>query len=119
RQHARCDLSKAYGAAIRHAYRAGDSVRGVSRRDLAVRVDDVDVEEFYGLLERRINHEPIAYITGEKEFYSRTFSVNRDVLIPRPETELLVERALANRSLSSPDTSKPSFSSSGTSVVPM
>ncbi len=57
-------------------------------------LDDVKVEEFYRLLERRIKSEPIAYITGEKEFYSRTFSVNRDVLIPRPETELLVEAAL-------------------------
>lgn len=57
-------------------------------------LDDVEVEEFYRLLERRIKHEPIAYITGEKEFYSRTFSVNRDVLIPRPETELLADEAL-------------------------
>ncbi len=57
-------------------------------------LDDVKVEEFYRLLERRVKNEPIAYITGEKEFYSRTFSVNRDVLIPRPETELLVEEAL-------------------------
>lgn len=57
-------------------------------------LDDVEVEEFYRLLERRIKREPIAYISGEKEFYSRTFSVNRDVLIPRPETELLVEEAL-------------------------
>lgn len=57
-------------------------------------LDNTEVEEFYRLLERRIKNEPIAYITGEKEFYSRTFSVNRDVLIPRPETEMLVEEAL-------------------------
>lgn len=57
-------------------------------------LDQVKVDEFYRLLERRFKNEPIAYITGEKEFYSRTYSVNRDVLIPRPETELLVEEAL-------------------------
>ena len=57
-------------------------------------LDQVKVDEFYRLLERRIKNEPIAYITGEKEFYSRTFSVNSSVLIPRPETELLVEETL-------------------------
>lgn len=43
---------------------------------------------------RRINREPVAYITGSREFMSIDFKVSRDVLIPRPETELLVETAL-------------------------
>ncbi len=46
------------------------------------------------MIERRANHEPIAYILGEREFYGLPFSVTRDTLVPRPETELLVEEAL-------------------------
>lgn len=48
--------------------------------------------EFQALVERRRAGEPIQYLTGETEFYGSAFHVNRDVLIPRPETELLVER---------------------------
>lgn len=50
---------------------------------------------FQQLLMRRLKGEPIAYIRGEQEFWSLNLEVNPAVLIPRPETELLVERALA------------------------
>ena len=53
-----------------------------------------DVEKFHNLLERRINREPTAYILGRKEFYSRSFEVNPSVLIPRGETELLVDETV-------------------------
>ena len=47
------------------------------------------------LLVRRCRHEPMAYIKGEREFYGRMFRVGPGALIPRPETEALIERALA------------------------
>jgi len=46
---------------------------------------------FSQLVSRRANHEPVAYILGRKEFYGRDFKVTPDVLIPRPETELIVD----------------------------
>lgn len=49
---------------------------------------------FEELVRRRASGEPTAYITGAKEFYGYRFTVNRNVLIPRPETELVVDRAL-------------------------
>jgi len=50
---------------------------------------------FEALLARRAQGEPLAYITGEREFWSLKLRVTPDVLVPRPETELVVERALA------------------------
>jgi len=51
--------------------------------------------QFAALLVRRLAGEPVAHLTGTREFYGRSFQVSPDVLIPRPDTELLVERALA------------------------
>jgi release factor glutamine methyltransferase len=53
-----------------------------------------DIEKFHCLVERRIAGEPTAYITGHREFYGLDFFVDRRVLIPRPESEHLVEAAL-------------------------
>ncbi|MBL8439211.1 MAG: peptide chain release factor N(5)-glutamine methyltransferase [Zoogloeaceae bacterium] len=52
---------------------------------------------FEALVARRQQGEPVAYLTGEREFYGRLFRVTPAVLIPRPETELLVELALGQR----------------------
>lgn len=51
-------------------------------------------EQFLNLIEKRKTHYPIAYLTGEKEFWSLTLKVTEDTLIPRAETELLVETCL-------------------------
>jgi release factor glutamine methyltransferase len=50
--------------------------------------------EYFTLIKRRCTGEPTAYITGHREFYGLDFIVNQDVLIPRPETELLVAKTL-------------------------
>lgn len=60
-------------------------------RELTERQND----HFQAAIARRARHEPIQHITGTQEFYGRSFIVNRLVLIPRPETEHLIEAALA------------------------
>lgn len=68
---------------------------GISRSSLLARLDDSPgVEGFSDLLRRRLSFEPIAYILGEWEFFSLSLEVCPPVLVPRPETEHLVERVL-------------------------
>ncbi len=55
---------------------------------------ETEVQRFLQVVSRRRQGEPIAYIIGRKEFWSAVFEVNRRVLIPRPETEILVEECL-------------------------
>lgn len=56
---------------------------------------DTEAEKLFGsFVARRINLEPVAYITNEKEFFEETFFVDSRVLIPRPETEFIVEKAI-------------------------
>ena len=53
-----------------------------------------EVSGYRGLIKRRLKHEPLQYITGTQEFWSLGFRVSPHVLIPRPETEILVEQAI-------------------------
>jgi release factor glutamine methyltransferase len=62
--------------------------------DLDYELNSKEEEAFWHLIERRLSGEPAAYITRHREFYGRDFYVDPSVLIPRPESELLVEKAL-------------------------
>ncbi len=72
---------------------------GIDRAGLFARLRDeagqTFREEVLALVERRAGREPLQYITGRQEFYGLMFRVSPAVLIPRPETELLVEQAIA------------------------
>jgi len=73
-------------------------VLGKERSWLLAHDDEVvapsSLQQFQDFLQRRGNGEPLAYITGEKEFYGRMFHVDRRVMIPRPSTEGVVEMVL-------------------------
>ena len=60
--------------------------------NLDQKITQKNILKFKKYIERRSKYEPVAYILEEKEFWSKKFIVNKDTLIPRPETELLVEK---------------------------
>ena len=68
--------------------------RAAMFRDLDEDISMEDSSNIASLVKRRIKREPLAYITGVKEFYGLPFVVSEDVLIPRQETELLVDTAI-------------------------
>ena len=74
-------------------------VTGYTRTQLITRdaehLNDAQRDAFSTLLARRLSGEPMAYLLGEREFFGRTFRVTPDVLIPRPDTEVAAEAALA------------------------
>lgn len=71
---------------------------GLKRLDLYLKFDQrlspSELNAYKDLIRRRLKSEPVAYIVGKKEFWSRDFLVTTDVLIPRPETEMLVQVVL-------------------------
>jgi release factor glutamine methyltransferase len=85
-------------------------VLNLQRVDLYLRYDQplmqAELERYKALIRRRVRREPVAYITGCREFWSMNLTVSGEVLIPRPETECLVEQVLAD--LSTEETAEPS-----------
>jgi release factor glutamine methyltransferase len=75
-------------------------ITGLARTALITHAQELLLPEnekrLHALLARRAHGEPVAYLTGKREFWSLDLCVTPDVLIPRPETELLVEQALAH-----------------------
>ena len=62
--------------------------------NLDKKIENKEKKNFFNLIERRKKNEPIAYIVGYKEFWKSIFKVDRNVLIPRPDTETIIEQVL-------------------------
>ncbi len=84
---------------VREAWLLMGHVLGLGEAQVIARGDrsltPAEAARFESLLARRLAGEPVAYLVGEREFYGRPFHVDRRVLIPRPESEHLIETALA------------------------
>ena len=71
-------------------------VLGINREQVLINLDQKikkeNIIEFNKLIKRRSSKEPVAYLLQEKEFWSKKFEIDKGILIPRPETELMVEK---------------------------
>ena len=69
-------------------------IMGIKRESLITNnetfISKKTIKRFDEAIKRRVKREPVAYITGKKEFWSTNFTVNHATLVPRPETELLI-----------------------------
>ncbi len=74
------------------------SVLGLKRIELYTKFETIvpkqQLDRLHSLVEKAGQHEPVAYLVGKTEFYSLEFDITPDCMIPRPETEMLVERAI-------------------------
>ena len=74
------------------------NILNIQKEDLIlekkINVSNDEAERFYHLINRRLKKEPIAYVLNKKEFWNDNFFVNNNTLIPRPETELMVEKLI-------------------------
>ena len=82
------------------------SVLDIKREDIFIKnnedISKKKIDRFHNLIERRSINEPIAYIVNSKEFWNYNFFVTKDTLIPRPETELMVEKICHENKKSGP-----------------
>ena len=73
-------------------------IMGIKREFLItnneINISEKVIEKYDIAIKRRVKREPVAYITGKKEFWSENFTVNHGTLIPRPETELLIYKVI-------------------------
>jgi release factor glutamine methyltransferase len=94
------------GEARRDADLLAREVLGWDRAQMLTNHDDTPgpdfVDRFNAMIERRARREPAAYIRGVQEFWGRDFLVNTSVLIPRPETELMIEEFMARLPIDAP-----------------